>query len=245
MINMTEKTGKPFNYRAFVSVLTGFSFILMTVTGLVLFCTPSCRIARDTSWSILGYNKDQWIDVHVWFSIVFVIASIFHIYFNWAVLVCYFKAKVRRGLALRAEWIVALVVCGIIYAGTIYEAAPFSTLMAWKETFKHEGPGAGEHGRRRQGRSRENTSESGIIEQQVELHESQQSQSPHREGNRSRMGQKTLKQFCSEEGIDLASAVLILKNQGYAVRGTMTMREIADSKGVHPSELRNILQPEK
>ena len=90
---MSEKTGKPFNYRAFVSILTGFSFILMTVTGLVLFFAPSCRIARDTSWSVLGYNKDQWIDVHVWFSIVFVIASIFHIYFNWAVLVCYFKAK--------------------------------------------------------------------------------------------------------------------------------------------------------
>jgi hypothetical protein len=241
---MAEKTRKSFNYRAFVSILTGFSFILMTVTGLVLFFAPSCRIARDTSWSVLGYNKDQWVGVHVWLSIVFVIASIFHIYFNWAVLVCYFKAKVRRGLALRAEWIVALAVCGIIYAGTIYEVPPFSTLMAWKETFKHEGPGAGEHGRGRQGRSWENTGESGIIEQQAELHQ-QQSQSPHQDGSRSRMGQKTLKQFCSEEGIDLTSAVLILKNQGYTVRETMTMREIADSKGVHPSELRNILQPEK
>ena len=242
---MPEKTEKPLNYRAFASILTGFSFILMTVTGLVLFFTPSCRIARDTSWSVLGYNKDQWIDVHIWFSIVFVIASIFHIYFNWAVLVCYFKAKVRRGLSLRAEWIVALAACGIIYAGTIYEVPPFSTLMAWKDTFKREGLGAGEHGRGRQGRSRENISESGIIEQQADLHEQQQSQSPHREGNRSRMGQKTLQQFCSEEGIDLTSAVLILKNQGYTVRETMTMREIADSKGVHPSELRNILQPEK
>lgn len=241
---MAEKTGKSFNYRAFVSVLTGFSFVVMTVTGLVLFFAPSCRIARDTSWSILGYNKDQWVDIHVWFSIVFVIASIFHIYFNWAVLLCYFKAKVRRGLALRAEWIAALAVCGIIYAGTIYEAAPFSTLMAWKETFKHEGPGAGEHGRGRQSRALENNGESGITEQQAELHKQQQAQLPHQGGSRSGMGQKTLKQFCSEEGIDLSAAVLSLKNQGYAVRGTMTMREIAESKGVHPRELRNILQPE-
>jgi len=35
-----------------------------------------------------------------------------------------------------------------------------------------------------------------------------------------------------------------LKKEGYTVRETMTMREIADSKGIHPSELRSLLQPE-
>ncbi len=239
---MTEITGKSFNCRAFVSVLTGLSFLLMAATGLVMFFAPSCRVARDTSWSILGYDKDQWVAVHVWFSIGFVVASIFHIYFNWAALVCYFKSKVRKGFAFRAEWIAALVICGVVYAGTILEVPPFSSLMVWKETFKHEG-GGGRFGRGRQGRAWEHMSESSITEQQTEIQANSQDQVPPREaGGGLGMGQKTLKQFCEEEKIELPWAVARLKYQGFLVRETMTMREIASSKGVHPRDLRDILR---
>jgi hypothetical protein len=123
----------------------------------------------------------------VWSSIVFVIALILHTYFNWVALVCYFKTKVHRGLALRAEWFATLAVYRMIYAGTIYEVAPFSTLMVWKETFKHEGPSTPEYGQGRQGRIRENTIKPDIIEQQAELHEQEQSQLSHRDGSRSGM----------------------------------------------------------
>ena len=91
---MAEITGKSFNRRAFVSVLVAFSFILMTITGLVLFIAPACRIARDTSWTVFGFDKDQWIATHVWFSTAFVIASAFHIYLNWKALINYFKSKI-------------------------------------------------------------------------------------------------------------------------------------------------------
>jgi hypothetical protein len=240
---MIEKTGHSFNRRAFISVLTGFSFILMSITGLVLFFAPSCRIARDTSWTILGFDKDQWVATHVWFSIAFVIASIFHIYLNWTPLINYFKAKLRKGFALRPEWITALGICGLLYAGTIYEIAPFSSLMTWKETFKREGAGSGGHGRGRQGRAQENLFESGVIDQQVGSQE-EQTHTSHQGRGRLGMGQKTLKQFCNEESIELSQAISRLKSKGYTVRETMTMREIANSKGVHPRELRDILQPE-
>jgi hypothetical protein len=114
--------------------------------------------------------------------------------------------------------------------------------MMWKETFKREG-GGGRFGRGRQGRAWENVSESGVAEQQAELHGEEQAQDPHREaGTGLGMGQKTLKQFCEEEGIELPWAVARLKYKGFLVRETMTMREIAGSKGVHPRELRDILQ---
>jgi len=61
---MSDTTHQPFNKRAFVSVLVGFSFILMAVTGGVLFFAPSCRIARETSWSFLGHSKDQLVARH-------------------------------------------------------------------------------------------------------------------------------------------------------------------------------------
>jgi hypothetical protein len=56
------------------------------------------------------------------------------------------------------------------------------------------------------------------------------------------MGRKTLRQFCTDEGIDLSWAISRLQSQGLAVRDTMTLREIADLAGVHPRELRIVLQ---
>ncbi|MHC4567251.1 MAG: DUF4405 domain-containing protein, partial [Planctomycetota bacterium] len=62
---MSNGAKESFNLRAFASVFAGLSFILMAITGLVLFFAPSCRIARDTSWAVWGHGKDQWVAVHV------------------------------------------------------------------------------------------------------------------------------------------------------------------------------------
>lgn len=268
---MGNKTKEPFNRRAFVSVLTGFSFVLMAVTGMVLFFAPTCRIARDTSWTVWGHDKDQWAAVHVWFSIAFVVASFFHVYLNWSVLTNYFKTKLRQGLAFRVEWISALVICAIIYAGTVGEVTPFSSLIAWKDIFKHGAAGEGQHGQgwrggRAGGHQVESQpcpiegypaggeqalndlgdnyqqSHSGQEHQQVGACEQGQTQAPGPGPIGGGMGQKTLRQFCSDEGIELSWALSRLRNEGFTVRDTMTMREIADRAGVHPRELRAVLQ---
>ena len=206
---MSERTNGKFSCRAFVSVLAGFTFLAMGATGLVMFFAPSCRIARDTSWSVGGYSKEQWTAVHVWFSIAFVIASACHIYLNWAALTNYFKTKLHQGFALRPEWAAALAICAIIGLGTICDVAPFSSLVAWKDTFKHTEAGGQAGGRSWQGGAG--------------------------------MGQKTLGQFCQDEKIELSWAILRLQSEGFTANRTMTMREIADGTGVHPSQLRSLL----
>jgi hypothetical protein len=285
---MSEKTKEPFNRRAFVSVLVGFTFLVMAVTGLVMFVAPSCRIARDTAWTVWGLDKDHWAGVHVWFSLAFIVASAFHIYLNWAALVNYFKTKLHQGLAFRTEWVSALVICGIIYAGTVHDVAPFSSLVVWKESFKHDeslagGGGQGYRGGRaplQQGQNYFGSGSLGVASRSYELYggqtecdsshkagnacesdstcESQNLIQPHRQGGGSReqglgqepiagrggfgIGQKTLRQFCTDEGINLAWAISRFRNGGVTVHETMTMREIADSIGVHPRELRSFLQ---
>lgn len=242
---MSNKTKKSFNFRAFVSVLAGFSFVLMAVTGLVLFFTPSCRAAHETSWIFWGHDKDQWVAAHVWFSIAFVAASLIHIYLNWTALISYFKTKLQQRLAFRAEWISALVICGIIYAGTVYEAAPFSSLMAWKETFKHGETGTGEQGRHfgQSGmRALESQFTSGAEKQGLDTCDGEdhaQQKIERRAGRGAR--QKTLREFCDDEGIDLSWAVEQLNKAGCTAKETMTMRKIADEFGMYPSELRGIL----
>ncbi len=242
---MSNKTKKSFNFRAFVSVLAAFSFVLMAVTGLVLFFTPSCRAARDTSWIFWGHDKDQWVAIHVWFSIAFVVASLIHIYLNWTALISYFKAKLRQGFAFRAEWISVLIICGIFYIGTVSEMVPFSSLIAWKETYKHGGIGAGEQSRRfgqTDMRALESQFTSGAEKQGLDTCEGEdhaQQKTGRRAGRGT--GQKTLREFCNDEGIDLSRVVEQLSGVGFTAKETMTMREIADEFSVHPSDLRNIL----
>ncbi|UCF15332.1 MAG: DUF4405 domain-containing protein [Phycisphaerales bacterium] len=251
---MANNTGQSFNLRAFASVFAGLSFILMVVTGLVLFSAPSCRIARDTSWAVWGHDKDQWVAVHVWLSIAFVIASFIHIYLNWAVLINYFRSRIHRKPAFRAEWLAALAICVVLYAGSARGVTPFSSLMTWKETFKHGStePGQGWRAGRAAGQRIRNGAShaeqdhvSGEPASNEHQEDCEQSQGPGRGPGRfgAGMGRKTLRQFCSDEGIELTWAISHLKSQGLKVRDTMTMREIADALGRHPRELRAVLQP--
>ncbi len=126
-----------FNWRAFVSLTTGLSFIGMGITGIALLFVPPGRIANWTDWKMLGLTKHQWIGQHVWFSTVFVIAAILHIYLNWRPLVNYCKAKVGKGLALRWEWVLSLALCLVVGAGTFAGIRPFSSLLDWSEGIKH------------------------------------------------------------------------------------------------------------
>jgi hypothetical protein len=134
---MSENTIKQFNWRAFFSVLMAISFIGMAFTGVILFVVPPGRIANWTGWTLLALTKHQWIGLHDWFSIIFVIASVFHLYLNWNCMICYFKSRINKAFALRSEWILALVICIAVFLGTLGDVKPFSSLLAWSESIKH------------------------------------------------------------------------------------------------------------
>lgn len=52
----------------------------------------------------------------------------------------------------------------------------------------------------------------------------------------------TLKQYCAESGLDLDAAMDKLRKGGLQLSEEMTLREIADMGGVHPSEIRLLLE---
>lgn len=134
---MSKDIDKQFNWRSFISVLTALSFIGMAFTGVILFVVPPGRIANWTGWTLLGLTKNEWIGLHDWFSIIFVAASVIHLYLNWKPFVGYFKSKTTKAFALRAEWAAALVVCAIVFVGTLGDIRPFSSLLQWNENIKH------------------------------------------------------------------------------------------------------------
>ena len=48
---MENQKRKRFQFRAFVSLLTAFAFILMVVSGCVLFIKPPGRVANSIGWT--------------------------------------------------------------------------------------------------------------------------------------------------------------------------------------------------
>jgi len=131
-----ERPTRRFNGRAFISVMTGVSFVAMSVTGVVLFVTPPGRIAHWTGWRMLALTKDQWGGLHIWFSLIFMIAAGLHLYLNWRSFLSYFRDRIRKAFALRTEWVIALLLCGVVGWGTLADVGPFSSLLTWNEAIK-------------------------------------------------------------------------------------------------------------
>ncbi|MCK4999158.1 MAG: DUF4405 domain-containing protein [Anaerohalosphaera sp.] len=132
-----EKTAKKiFQFRAFVSLLTSFSFIVLLATGAILFITPPGRIANWTGWTLAGFTKHQWVAIHIWFGAVFAVASILHIYLNIKAIVNYLSITASKTYRFRFEWVAALLLCGLVFAGTHYKIKPFSSLLAFQDSVK-------------------------------------------------------------------------------------------------------------
>lgn len=131
---MTKQNG--FRFRAFVSLLTAFTFIAIALTGIVLYITPPGRIANWTNWTFWGLSKHQWGALHICFSAFFLIASVLHVWLNFKALKRHFVSKAKTVSGFRTEWIAAIAVCGVVIAGSLKPFAPFSSLMDLSKRIK-------------------------------------------------------------------------------------------------------------
>jgi hypothetical protein len=136
------------HWRPFVSLLTTFSFLLMAISGLVLYVVPKGRVAYWTDWRLFGLSKTQWGDLHIIATLVFFAVSIFHIYLNWRQLVGYLSRKLAGRLKHRRELGVSLLLTFWIALAGVLPHPPFSLLIdlngrikdAWVTSKRHEPP---------------------------------------------------------------------------------------------------------
>lgn len=114
-----------FNYKIFTSYLLTTAFIMLVVSGLVLYVSPAGRIANWTNWSIVGLSKVEWTNLHLTFMVIFLVAGIFHLfYFNWKQFWSYLKAKGQSGMRFKREFTVALALFAIVLVGTQAKLPP-------------------------------------------------------------------------------------------------------------------------
>lgn len=133
---MHSPTAPRFQWRALTSVLMTLGFAMMALSGVMLFLSPPGRVANWTNWTLLGLRKSDWGALHIWFGALFLVMTAVHVFFNWGPLMTYLKNRATRTLGFRAEWAVAAAICVVVFGGTRAGVPPFSSLLAWNESFK-------------------------------------------------------------------------------------------------------------
>ena len=112
------------------------SFMVLVLTGIVLFIQPHGRVAYWVDWRLWGMSKTQWDSAHIDTGILFFLAAVFHIYFNWRNIVSYLKGKAKHLRVFNRDFNIALLITALVVCGTIAGTAPFHWIMDLNETIK-------------------------------------------------------------------------------------------------------------
>lgn len=84
---------KEIRFRRIVSLTSLTSFFFLGLTGIMLYIVPQGRVAYWADWRLLGLSKTDWTNIHINISLLFLIASGFHLYYNWNTLLAYLKTN--------------------------------------------------------------------------------------------------------------------------------------------------------
>lgn len=131
---MTQK----FNWKSFVSFALFWTFLIIVLSGIVLFVAPPGRISNWTNWTLLGFTKSQWQSVHTIITFSFAILSIFHLFFlNWNVFWSYIRKKSTAGFARYREFLISTLLVILFFAGAWFKFQPFGAVMEYGESLKN------------------------------------------------------------------------------------------------------------
>jgi len=119
-----------FSWKAFISIGLFYSFIIIFLTGIVLYLAPAGRVSNWINWKILGLSKESWQAVHTIFSFTFAILSIFHLFtINWKTFWNYLKTRTASGLNKKKEFHLSTILIVLVFLGVLFTVPPFSSVM--------------------------------------------------------------------------------------------------------------------
>jgi len=132
-----NKNKNKLRHKSLTSFCGLWAFLILSVSGVFLYFTPAGRIANWIDWTLLGISKEGWQGLHTIFAILFLIVVCFHLYFNWRVLISYFKSKVVEGIRMKRELLISLLITGFFLLVSLFQLQPFWKLTEWREDIKH------------------------------------------------------------------------------------------------------------
>ncbi|MFY9150445.1 MAG: DUF4405 domain-containing protein [Prolixibacteraceae bacterium] len=125
---------KKFFWKSFVSFSLVWSFIIILISGIVLYIAPPGRVSNWTNWTLFGFSKAGWQAIHTIFSYTFVILSVFHLFtLNWKAFWSYLVSRSTTGLNKQKELLVSLGLISVIFLGTYFNTQPFKAVIDFGE----------------------------------------------------------------------------------------------------------------
>ncbi len=124
------------NMRRITSLTALLSFLITLWTSVVLYIMPHGRTAYWSDWRFWGLSKDEWGALHINLGILFLLALLLHIWYNWKPITNYLKNKAKALTVFTPDFNIALVVCLVCMIGTLLLIPPFSTILDFGESIK-------------------------------------------------------------------------------------------------------------
>jgi hypothetical protein len=116
--------------------MLSLGFVIMLLSGAILYISPRGRTANWTGWGILGLGKEEWASVHITAAILLIAVASLHLFFNWKIFLSYLKARRSSGFHLKKELVVSIALTVICFFGTVWELPPFSNVVAFSTSMK-------------------------------------------------------------------------------------------------------------
>jgi hypothetical protein len=122
--------------RSFVAFLVTWAFVVLTVTGIVLYVVPHGRVAYWIHWALLGLEKDAWANVHMMFGGVFIAAAVIHLYYNWKPFKKFLAERVSGHFQLSRELVASVVLSAAVFVAAVAGLPPVSWVFDLNENIK-------------------------------------------------------------------------------------------------------------
>ena len=119
-----------------ISLSLSFSFLIMSITGVILYIVPKGKVAYWADWQIFGLSKTQYGDIHITSMFLFLVVTIWHIYHNWKPLINYLRDSTKKVTLFKKELVIALVLNIVFVVGTLIGIQPFQVALDINDDIK-------------------------------------------------------------------------------------------------------------
>ena len=119
------------------SLSLGFSFLIMSYTGVILYLVPKGKVAYWADWHILGLSKGQYGELHTTSMLTLLVFGGLHIYYNWKAIISYMKNKSKKISFTKKEFLIAFTINFLFVLGTIYMVQPFKAFLDMQTKIKN------------------------------------------------------------------------------------------------------------
>lgn len=112
-----------------------YSFLIMVISGAMLFISPFGRLGMMIQWEFFGLDKMQWQALHLIFMLIFTLAGFLHIVYNYKAIKNYLKSKSKKIVIFTSANLIAIAITSIFFYATIKHMEPFNSFVKMNKSF--------------------------------------------------------------------------------------------------------------